>query len=150
MFILIFFGSVIIFQNFSASYTSFLSVVTERKPFDSLQSLYEDTEFSIGVPEGWVTIEMMKVHIFWIFLHKMNIVILLQPINEYSKLLVENRWDYAKDFDTAIKKIQSEEYAFICGENIMYNYINENAPCSSMDAPTFDKIWNLADFRVCG
>ena len=50
-----------LFQNFSASYTSFLAVVLEKKPFDSLQSLYEDSNFKIGTPEGWVTIEMFKV-----------------------------------------------------------------------------------------
>ena len=61
VFLIIFLGSVLLFQNFSASYTSFLSVVTEYKPFDGMQSLYEDTEFDVGTPEGWVTVEMFKV-----------------------------------------------------------------------------------------
>ena len=26
-----------------------------------MQSLYEDTEFDVGTPEGWVTVEMFKV-----------------------------------------------------------------------------------------
>ena len=62
VFLIIFLGSVLLFQNFSASYTSFLSVVTEFQPFDGIQNLYEDTEFEVGTPEGWVTREMFKVH----------------------------------------------------------------------------------------
>ena len=61
VFAIIFFGSVVLFQNFSASYTSFLAVVAEKQPFDSLQTLYEDTNFKIGTPAGWATVEMFEV-----------------------------------------------------------------------------------------
>ena len=63
IFAMIFFGCVIIFQNFSASYTSFLAVITEKQPFTDLQTLYQDTDFTIGTPEGWATIEMFRVNI---------------------------------------------------------------------------------------
>ena len=55
------FGGVLLFQNFSASYTSFLAVTTEYKPFDSLQDLLENTDYSIGTPKGYATKEMFQV-----------------------------------------------------------------------------------------
>ena len=57
----IFIGGVVLFQNFSASYTSFLSVVRQQKPFDSLKELYEKDEYIAGVPEGWTTKDILKV-----------------------------------------------------------------------------------------
>ena len=61
IFALIFFGGVVIFQNFNASYTSFLAVVTDKKPFETVQELYEDTDFTIGTPEGWASKEIFRV-----------------------------------------------------------------------------------------
>ena len=58
---MIFFGGVVIFQNFNASYTSFLAVVTDEKPFETVQQLYEDTDFTIGTPEGWASREIFRV-----------------------------------------------------------------------------------------
>ena len=55
------FGGVLLFQNFSASYTSFLAVTTEYKPFNSLQDLLENTDYSIGTPKGYATKEMFQV-----------------------------------------------------------------------------------------
>ena len=70
----IFISGVILFQNFSASYTSFLSVVKQAKPFDNLKELYDKNEFTVGTPEGWATKDIMKVKlsvlnyfIFYIF-----------------------------------------------------------------------------------
>ena len=44
-------SSVILFNVFSASYTSFLSVVEVAHPFSSISEL-EKTEFTIGAPMG--------------------------------------------------------------------------------------------------
>lgn len=55
------FGGVLLFQNFSASYTSFLAVTTEYKPFTSLQDLLENTDYFIGTPKGYATREMFQV-----------------------------------------------------------------------------------------
>ena len=61
MFAIFLFSGVILFQNFAASYTSYLSVVKEHTPFDSIQSLYEDTDFIIGTNNGTAYFEMFKV-----------------------------------------------------------------------------------------
>ena len=61
IFALIIFGSVAIFQNFSASYTSFLAVVKEAQPFTSSEDLYLNTEYIIGTPDGWATKDILKV-----------------------------------------------------------------------------------------
>ena len=46
-----FFSSVVLFNAFSASYTSFLSVVEISQPFSSIPEL-EKTDFIIGGPSG--------------------------------------------------------------------------------------------------
>ena len=61
IFTLVIFGGVLLFQNFSASYTSFLAVTTEYKPFTSLQDLLENTDYFIGTPKGYATREMFQV-----------------------------------------------------------------------------------------
>ena len=45
-------SSVVLFENFGASYTSFLSVVTQSSPFDSVEELYTMTEYKIGDKGG--------------------------------------------------------------------------------------------------
>ena len=44
--------SVVLFENFGASYTSFLSVVTQSSPFDSVEELYTMTDYKIGDKGG--------------------------------------------------------------------------------------------------
>ena len=63
IFTLVIFGGVLLFQNFSASYTSFLAVTTEKVPFNSLQDLLENTDYFIGTPKGYATREMFQVSI---------------------------------------------------------------------------------------
>ena len=55
------FSSVILFQNFAASYTSFLSVVTQFTPFKNFEQLYLDTDYMIGTREGVAMYGMFKV-----------------------------------------------------------------------------------------
>ena len=45
-------SSVVLFENFGASYTSFLSVVSQSKPFDSVEELYTKTDYKIGDKGG--------------------------------------------------------------------------------------------------
>ena len=54
-------ASVILFQNFAASYTSFLSVVTLYQPFDNIKTLYTDTEYLVGTRQGSAIYDMFKV-----------------------------------------------------------------------------------------
>ena len=55
-------GSVYILQTFSASYTSFLSVVTEHKPFETFEDLYKNTNFKIGAISGGAEKEIFTVY----------------------------------------------------------------------------------------
>ena len=52
LFLMMMLTSVVLFENFGASYTSFLSVVTQSKPFDSVEELYTKTEYKIGDKGG--------------------------------------------------------------------------------------------------
>ena len=61
----------------------------------------------------------------------------MQPINDYSKKIVENRWRYAKSFKAAMEKILADKFAILCDETVMYEYISKNAPCKMTKmAPT--------------
>ena len=53
-------GSVIIFENFNASYTSFLSVVNQAKPFHTIEEL-DQTGLTIGAAKGTAFQTMFKV-----------------------------------------------------------------------------------------
>ena len=44
--------SVVLFENFGASYTSFLSVVTQSTPFQTSEELYSNTQYKIGDKGG--------------------------------------------------------------------------------------------------
>ena len=54
-------SSVVLFQNFAASYTSFLSVVAPLEPFDSVKTLWSDTNTIIGTREGVAMYDMFIV-----------------------------------------------------------------------------------------
>ena len=55
-----FFSSVVLFESFNASYTSFLSVISFTKPFDTMAEL-EQTNFDIGGIGGAATKAMFGV-----------------------------------------------------------------------------------------
>jgi len=55
-------SSVILFQNFAASYTSFLSVVKPYKPFADIEDLYKDTDIIIGTRKGVAMFDLFKVN----------------------------------------------------------------------------------------
>lgn len=52
MFLLMMVTSVVLFENFGASYTSFLSVVTQSAPFKTSEELYSNTQYKIGDKGG--------------------------------------------------------------------------------------------------
>ena len=51
IFLIMFLASLLLFNVFSASYTSFLSVVQTARPFSTIQEL-EGTEYKVGGPPG--------------------------------------------------------------------------------------------------
>ena len=56
-------ASVVLFENYSASYTSFLSVVNEAKPFETLDQL-EKSSFMVGAQMGTAYKNMFIVGFF--------------------------------------------------------------------------------------
>ena len=51
VYLFMFLSSVVLFESFNASYTSFLSVVSQATPFETLAQL-EDTNFVVGAMVG--------------------------------------------------------------------------------------------------
>ena len=62
VYLFMFLCSVVLFESFSASYTSFLSVVTQATPFETLTQL-EDTSFVVGAMEGGTIRTLFRVKI---------------------------------------------------------------------------------------
>ena len=51
VFVYMMLASVVLFENYSASYTSFLSVINEAKPFENIDQL-EKSPFTVGAQMG--------------------------------------------------------------------------------------------------
>ena len=60
VFLFMFLASVVLFESFSASYTSFLSVVKEAQPFETISEL-EQTSYLIGAQSGTAFQSMFSV-----------------------------------------------------------------------------------------
>ena len=52
VFLIMMSSSVVIFEMYAASYTAFLAVVKLAVPFDSLLTMYKNTDYRIGSPVG--------------------------------------------------------------------------------------------------
>ena len=96
-------SSMILFNMFSASYTSFLSVVRVASPFSSIPELAL-TDYKIGAPPGST--------------YKTNFEALLRPL---STTLVATRWDDVESSAAAINKIKEEKFAYMEVMNMIYN-----------------------------
>jgi len=96
VFCIILFGSVLLFQGFSASYTSFLSVTTQLKPFETVEQLYSDTDYKVGTREGVAAAAMFRtIHEPW------------------SGKLIDERWEDSKGLEVAIEKMKKSTYGFM-------------------------------------
>ena len=62
VYLFMFLSSVVLFESFSASYTSFLSVVSQATPFETLAQL-EQTNFVVGAMEGGTLRTLFRVKI---------------------------------------------------------------------------------------
>ena len=100
-------SSMILFNMFSASYTSFLSVIRVASPFSSIPELAK-TDYKIGAPPGST--------------YKTNFEALLRPL---STTLVANRWDDVESSAAAINKIKEEKFAYMEVMN-MIRSLNDN------------------------
>ena len=52
VFLLMMVASVVIFENYAASFTAFLSVVKLSVPFSNLEELYSQTDYRLGSISG--------------------------------------------------------------------------------------------------
>ena len=52
IFLLMMVSSVVVFENYAASYTAFLAVVKLAVPFTSVRDMYRSTDYKIGAPVG--------------------------------------------------------------------------------------------------
>lgn len=95
-------SSMILFNMFSASYTSFLSVVRVASPFSSIPELAL-TDYKIGAPPGST--------------YKTNFEALLRPL---TSEMVATRWDEVESSAAAIAKIKEEKFAYMEVTNIEY------------------------------
>ena len=89
------FSSMILFNMFTASYTSFLSVVRVATPFSSIQELAL-TDYKIGAPPGST--------------YKTNFEALLRPV---TTMMVDTRWEGVESSAAAINKIKQEKLVYM-------------------------------------
>ena len=61
IFFYMFLLSVYLLQTFSASYTSFLSVNVEQRPFETVEDLYKNTDYKIGSLSGVTMLQNLIV-----------------------------------------------------------------------------------------
>ncbi len=52
VFLMMMVSSVVIFENYAASYTAFLAVVKLVVPFETVMGMYKNTDYKIGSPVG--------------------------------------------------------------------------------------------------
>ena len=113
------FGSVVLFENFNASYTSFLSVVSEAKPFHTIEEL-DQTGLTIGAAKGTAFQTMFKVGKLVIVPALMKTIIqeLSKPTSE--RLALGSRWDWAVSYRDGVERAITENYAFMGGVQTVY------------------------------
>ena len=105
-------SSVVLFENYSASYTSFLSVVNEAKPFETLDQL-EKSSFMVGAQMGTAYRNMFIVGFFLVLIIISNI--LFQPIQRpvTETLASSSRWVWENNTGTAIERMERQDYAYM-------------------------------------
>ena len=128
MFLMMMVSSVVLFENFGASYTSFLSVVTQSKPFDSVEELYTKTEYKIGDKGGTNQKINFKVLTFLTFPRYFT---LTQYTNmPYSEKLVEERWDDTDGIVAGIEKMNNQPYAMIIStQEMLFKLMEREQSC---------------------
>ena len=97
------------FQNFSASYTSFLSVIHELKPFETVEDLYSQTNYKVGVLAGTATQKNFKnIHAPW------------------SIKLINERWMNAETTEAAIDMIKQGDFAYLFPTQPMHQALKDS------------------------
>ena len=120
IFLIMFVASLVLFNVFSASYTSFLSVVQTAKPFSTIQEL-EATDYKVGGPPGsayTINFEVSQGHpltrsFTWL-------IFVLKPLDRpASSNIVNTRWVTTTNME-AFQKMKTENYAFIQASQAIY------------------------------
>ena len=121
VFLFMFLASVVLFESFSASYTSFLSVVKEAQPFETISEL-EQTSYLIGAQEGTAFQSMFSVNLtkkcLWLF----KTFVWFQAVGKPSSERLANgpRWSTEANTGSAIERMQKEDYAFMQATTVVY------------------------------
>ena len=142
VFILILFSSVVLFQNFAASYTSFLSVINQEenvlffvilkktfqiKPFETISQLYSDTGYIAGTLEGTVGGQIFKVLVLSGFL--MSISCSQTVYGSVGEKMYKERWQDVADSDAAMALMKSSQYAYMGATQTMLRELSMNSIC---------------------
>ena len=117
-------GSVVLFENFNASYTSFLSVVSQAKPFHTIEEL-DLTGLKIGAAKGTAFQTMFKVGKLLDIsaIVKTLIKELSKPTSE--RLALGARWDWSDSYKDGVERAMRENYAFMGGVQTVYLILGE-------------------------
>ena len=113
-------ASLILFNVFSASYTSFLSVVKTAQPFPTIQEL-EATDYKVGGPPGSaykINFEVSHGHPLTRTSTLLNF--LVNPLDRpASSNIVRTRWVTRTNME-AFQKMKTEKHAFIQASQAIY------------------------------
>ena len=112
-------SNVVLFESYSASYTSFMSVVKIASPFVTVEDLYTKTNFKIGSLKGtsFKTQFNVKNNFDQISTYNKHD---FQAGTELYKKVTNERWEDVDDYEAAANKMENEEFAFLDAAQTMY------------------------------
>ena len=110
-------SNVVFFEYYSASYTSFMSVVKVASPFQSVEDLYLKTNYKLGSLKGTSFKTQFNVRKPYFCLIS-NMI--LKAGSELYKKVTKERWIDVDDYNHALDKMENEEFAFLDAAQTMY------------------------------
>ena len=117
VFFIIMASNVVFFEYYSASYTSFMSVVKVASPFNTIDDLYFKTNYKIGSLKGTSFKTQFNVSKKCTVISSDDI---LQAGSDLYKKLTKERWVDVDDYEAAIDKMESEDFAFLDAAQTIY------------------------------
>ena len=122
-------ASVVIFENYSASYTSFLSVVQMEEPFKSVLELYSKTGFNIGSMKGSAYRTNFEVFKFSFDSWPINT---LQNGGTFNVKVANERWLDVDDMKAGIEEAKQSKFAFITASQSVYGLMGKSCEVVEM------------------
>ena len=103
-------SSVVIFEMYAASYTAFLAVSKLASPFDSLEDMYENTDYRIGA----IVSTPFKDIITGVGLEvEAEEAGSMQAGDQNMARLVEERWQEVKSTEEGVQRMLQGGYGFL-------------------------------------